>query len=85
MIPLRKNWVGHIGPDVANLCFNPNHWESNINVHTCSNPNCAAWVDADHVPAMCPVCKEREIAIYGQTCGSPKCEKFMGEYELDLL
>ena len=85
MIAPRNKWTGHFGPDNHKLCYNPNHWESNRTVHFCSNPDCSAWVDADHVPLLCPVCKEMEVAIYSQTCNRLSCEKFMGEYELGLL
>jgi len=81
----RHGWVGHIGPDAAATCHIWEHWESNIKPHICSNPDCGASVDADHVRPICPVCKTAEKMINSDTCGSPKCEKFMGEYEMGLL
>jgi len=69
---------GRIGHLCSTLC-------GAANPHICSNPDCDAWVDADHKRPLCPVCKEAEVMLNSETCGSPKCEKFMGEYEFGLL
>jgi hypothetical protein len=54
--------------------------------HTCNNPDCGAWNDEDHKePALCIVCKERPAEPYSETCASLRCEKFLGEYDLGIL